>query len=78
MDPISTALLTWGPPGAIILVLGMVCRHLYQALKESQESRIQDAQKVIGIHRDLLEKFHETSRSLQQGIDRLQEKGPLR
>ena len=43
MEPITTALLSYGLPGIVIAALGLACTRLFSLYTASQEKRIEEA-----------------------------------
>lgn len=46
-DPITTALLAYGPPGLVIAALLLALRHVFGLYVNSQEKRIEEGQKSV-------------------------------
>lgn len=75
MDPVTETLVSAGPLGAIIVVLGVAYwrqgKALSEALKEAQEARVQDAQKVTKTLLELNERWLVAINALTAAVNEL-------
>lgn len=69
MDPITTGLIAWGPPGLIIAVLLLALKDIFGKLQDSQQKRIEESGKAILV----MEQF---SNALKEAFKRLDEDDP--
>jgi hypothetical protein len=60
-----------GPLGAILVACGLYLRHLHRMLKEVQDARVADAQRVVDRVLDLNDRTNEAIGGLTAAVDRL-------
>lgn len=70
MDPVAV-LTGAGPLGAIIVLGGLYVAKLHKQLKEVQDSRVSDAQRVVDRVLELNDKTNEAIGGLTSAVDRL-------
>lgn len=67
-DPITTAILNYGAPGLIILVLLLAVRHLYNRNCDIQEKRISEGREQVQVSGKLSEAFERLSELVKDSL----------
>lgn len=69
-EPITTAVLNYGAPGLIIVVLLMAVKHLYNRNCEIQEKRISEGREQIQISGKLSSAFERLSELVKDSLEK--------